>query len=87
MQKALWASGLVTAVLTAIIIDDINESKRKLHKAMLDNSRQDAEIQHNSAAYDKMELRLKELMDVTIITNNAVIRMEEQLKSFESAAQ
>ena len=85
--KALWVTGLVTAVLTAVIIADINESKRQLHQAVLDNTRQDAEIQHNSAAYDKLELRLLELMDLSISTNNTVIRLEEKLNSFESAEQ
>jgi len=83
-QKALWFSGLFTAVLTAVIVADISESKKQLHQAILDNTRQDAEIRHNSAAYDKMELRLKELMDVTITTNNSVIRIEEHIKTFEA---
>ena len=77
---------IYAAVLTAVIIADINESKRQLHKAVLDNTRQDAEISHNSRAYNKMELRLKELMDVTIRTNNAVIRVEEHMNTFEAIA-
>ena len=82
--KALWGTGLITAVLTAVIIADVNESKRKLHQAVLDNGRQDSEIQHNSEAYDKLELRLLELMDLAIKINNSTIRMEEHMKTFET---
>lgn len=83
--KALWFSGLFTAVLTAVLIAIINDARKKLDQAVLDNVRQDSEIQHNSNAYDKLELRLLELMDLSISTNNAVIRLEEKLNSFESA--
>ena len=83
--KALWFSGLFTAVLTAVLIASINDARSKLDQAVLDNVRQDSEIEHNSSAYDKLELRLLELMDLSISTNNAVIRLEEKLNSFESA--
>ena len=83
--KALWFSGLFTAVLTAVLIAIINDARNKLDQAVLDNVRQDSEIQHNSDAYDKLELRLLELMDLSISTNNTVIRLEEKLNSFESA--
>jgi hypothetical protein len=83
--KALWFSGLFTAVLTAVLIAIINDARNKLDQAVLDNVRQDSEIQHNSDAYDKLELRLLELMDLSISTNNTVIRLEEKLNSFETA--
>jgi len=82
-QKAAVAGGIVIAVLTAIIIDDIEEHRNRLQEAILDNARQDAEIRHNSEAYNKLDLRLKELHDISILTNNSVIRVEEHIKTFE----
>jgi len=85
-QKALWFSGIFAAVLTAVLIADINESKRQLHQAVLDNTRQDAEIMHNSEKFDTLELQMRELMNISIGTNNTVIRMEEHMKTFEAIA-
>ena len=84
-QKALWFSGIFSAVLTAVMIASINDARQKLHFAVMDNVRQDSEIKHNANAIDDMSLRLKELLDVAIGTNNAVIRVETILDSFEKA--
>ena len=84
-QKALWISGIFSAVLTAVIIDEISNSRAKLEKAVIDNVRQDSELMHYGSKFDSMELQMREMMAIAIGTNNVVIRMEEQLKSFESA--
>ena len=83
IQKALWFSGIFSAVLTAVIISVFNDARRQLEGAVLDNARQDAEITHNAESYDELALHLRELMGVAIGTNNAVIRMDEKLNSFE----
>jgi hypothetical protein len=84
-QKALWFSGIFAAVLTAVIISSITDASQKLHQAVIDNVRQDAELNHYKDKFDSMELQMREVMAISIGTNNAVIRMEEQLKSFEKA--
>lgn len=84
-QKALWFSGIFSAVLTAVIISAINDARHKLDAAVIDNVRQDSEIKHNADNYDSLELQMRELMNVAIGTNNAVIRVEERLKGFEKA--
>ena len=86
-QKALWFSGVFSAVLSAVIISVINDARHKLDQAVLDNVRQDAEISHNEKNYDELALQMRELMGVAIGTNNTVIRVEERLKSFETVAQ
>ncbi len=86
-QKALWFSGIFSAVLTAVIVSVVNDARHKLEKAVIDNVRQDSEIKHNADNYDSLELQMRELMNVAIGTNNAVIRVEERLKSFERAEQ
>ena len=83
-QRALWASGLFTAVLTAVLVAIINDARHKLDQAVLDNVRQDSEIAHNAKSFDKMELRIKEMMDLLVATNGTTIRIEERLDSFES---
>ena len=85
-QKALWFSGVFSAVLSAVIISVINDARRKLDTAVLDNVRQDSEIKHNADNYDSLELQMRELMSIAIGTNNTVIRVEEHMKSFERAA-
>lgn len=82
-QKALWFSGIFSAVLTAVIVSVVNDARHKLDKAVIDNVRQDAQISHNSEKFDSLELQLREVMSIAIGTNNVVIRIEEQLKSFE----
>ena len=84
-QKALWFSGIFSAVLTAVLVAVINDARHKLDAAVLDNARQDSEIRHNAENIDDVSLRLKELLDVAIGTNNAVIRVEEKMNSFERA--
>tara|TARA_R110000796_G_scaffold33076_1_gene86107 strand:- start:398 stop:667 length:270 start_codon:yes stop_codon:yes gene_type:complete len=83
-QKALWFSGIFSAVLAAVIISSITEARQKLDKAVLDNVRQDSELIHYSDKFDSMELQMREMMSIAIGTNNVVIRMEEQLKTFET---
>ena len=86
-QKALWFSGILSAVLSAVIISVVNDARARLGKAVLDNVRQDSEIKHNADSYDALALQMRELMGVAIGTNNAVIRVEEKLNSFERATQ
>ena len=86
-QKALWFSGIFSAVLSAVIISSISEARKKLDKAVLDNVRQDSELIHYGAKFDSMELQMREMMALAIGTNNVVIRMEEKLESFEKAEQ
>lgn len=81
--KALWITGVVTTVVTAILISVVNTSIHDLKSAMLTNARQDAEINHNRLGLNHLELRLRELMELSTGTNNAVIRVEEKLNSFE----
>tara|TARA_R110000851_G_scaffold206686_2_gene358713 strand:- start:427 stop:696 length:270 start_codon:yes stop_codon:yes gene_type:complete len=82
-QKTLWFSGIFSAVLTAVLISSITDERKKLDKAVLDNVRQDAELIHYGFKFDSMELQIRETMAIALSTNNVVIRMEEQLKSFE----
>ena len=84
-QKALWFSGIFSAVLTAVIISSISDASKKLDKAVLDNVRQDSELIHYADKFDSIELQMRELMALGIGTNNVVIRMEEKLESFENA--
>ena len=84
-QKALWFSGIFSAVLTAVIISSISDASKKLDKAVLDNVRQDSELIHYGDKFDSMELQMREMMSIAIGTNNAVIRVEEKLESFENA--
>ena len=84
-QKALWFSGIFSAVLSAVIISSIADAREKLDKAVLDNVRQDSELKHYGDKFDSMELQMRELMALGIGTNNVVIRMEEKLESFEKA--
>lgn len=83
-QKALWFSGIFSAVLAAVIISSIAEARQKLDKAVIDNVRQDSELKHYGSKFDSMELQMREMMAISIGTNNVVIRMEEQLKTFET---
>ena len=83
-QKAIVAGGIVIAVLTAVIIDDIKDARHRLQEAVLNDARQDAEIRHNAEAYNKLDLRLKDLYEISIMTNNSVIRVEEHIKTFEA---
>tara|TARA_R110000787_G_scaffold125979_2_gene237142 strand:- start:74 stop:346 length:273 start_codon:yes stop_codon:yes gene_type:complete len=84
-QKALWFSGIFSAVLAAVIISSIANAREKLDKAVLDNVRQDSELIHYASKFDSMELQMREMMALAIGTNNVVIRMEEKLESFENA--
>ena len=84
-QKALWFSGIFSAVLTVVITSSISAASKKLDKAVLDNVRQDSELIHYADKFDSMELQMRELMALGIGTNNVVIRMEEKLESFENA--
>tara|TARA_R110000850_G_scaffold275028_1_gene413420 strand:- start:334 stop:603 length:270 start_codon:yes stop_codon:yes gene_type:complete len=84
-QKALWFSGIFSAVLSAVIISSIADAREKLDKAVLDNVRQDSELIHYGDKFDSMELQMREMMALAIGTNNVVIRMEEKLESFEKA--
>ncbi len=84
-QKALWFSGIFSAVLAALIISSIAEARKKLDKAVMDNVRQDSELIHYADKFDSIELQMRELMALGIGTNNVVIRMEEKLESFENA--
>ena len=84
-QKALWFSGIFSAVLTAVIISSISDASKKLDKAVLDNVRQDSELIHYADKFDSIEFQMRELMALGIGTNNVVIRMEEKLESFENA--
>tara|TARA_R110000782_G_scaffold55815_1_gene117434 strand:+ start:241 stop:510 length:270 start_codon:yes stop_codon:yes gene_type:complete len=84
-QRALWFSGIFSAVLSAVIISSISDARKKLDKAVLDNVRQDSELIHYGNKFDSMELQMREMMSIAVGTNNVVIRMEEQLKSFEKA--
>ena len=74
-------------MLTAVIVSVVNDARHKLDKAVIDNVRQDAQISHNSEKFDSLELQMREMMSIAIGTNNVVIRMEEQLKSFERVEQ
>ena len=84
-QRALWFSGIFSAVLSAVLISSIADARKKLDKAVLDNVRQDSELIHYGNKFDSMELQMREMMSIAVGTNNVVIRMEEQLKSFEKA--
>tara|TARA_R110000868_G_scaffold75610_1_gene217964 strand:+ start:117 stop:386 length:270 start_codon:yes stop_codon:yes gene_type:complete len=84
-QKALWFSGIFSAVLSAVIISSIADARKKLDKAVLDNVRQDSELMYYGDKFDSMELQMREMMALAIGTNNVVIRMEEKLESFEKA--
>ena len=84
-QKALWFSGIFSAVLAAVIISSISDARKKLDKAVMDNVRQDSELIHYADKFDSIELQMRELMALGIGTNNVVIRMEEKLESFENA--
>ena len=84
-QKALWFSGIFSAVLAALIISSIAEARKKLDKAVMDNVRQDSELIHYADKFDSIELQMRELMALGIGTNNVVIRMEEKLESCENA--
>lgn len=83
VSKALWVTGIATAVLTGILISIINSGISDLKEAIITNAKQDAQIEHNREGLNHLELRLKELMDVSVTTNSVVIRMEEKLKLFE----
>ena len=84
-QKALWFSGIFSAVLSAVIISSIADARKKLDKSVLDNVRQDSELMYYGDKFDSMELQMREMMALAIGTNNVVIRMEEKLESFEKA--
>jgi hypothetical protein len=84
ITKALWITGIATAVLTGILISIIDSGIEDLKEAIITNAKQDAQIEHNREGLNHLELRLKELMEVSITTNHVVIRVEEKLKSFES---
>jgi len=86
-QKALWFSGIFSAILTAVIVSVVDDARHKLDQAVLDNVRQDSEIKHNADSYDALALQMRELMGIAVGTNNAVIRVEEKLNSFERAIQ
>ena len=84
ITKALWVTGITTAVLTGILISIIDSGIADLKGAIITNARQGAQIEHNHEELNHLELRLKELMEVSTTTNHVVIRVEEKLKSFES---
>ena len=83
MKNALWFAGIFSAVLTAVLIAMIEDARAKLDNATMTNVRQDADIRHNEKSIDDMDLRLKELMEVAIGTNNSVIRIEGKLEQWE----
>jgi len=85
-QKALWFSGIFAAVLTAVIISEINESRRKLDQAVIDIAKQGVMIGHNAENINDNEVRLLEFREIISGTHDSVIRMEEKLESFEVAA-
>ena len=82
-QKALWFSGMFAAVLSAVIISAINESRRKLDQAVIDIAKHGVMISHNAENIDDNEVRLLDFMDIISGTHDSVIRMEVTLKSFE----
>ena len=85
-NKAIWLSGIFSAVLTAFIISVVDDAQHKLSQAVIDNVRQDAQISHNSQKFDSLESQMSEMMSLAIGTNNVVIRVEERLKFFERTA-
>lgn len=82
-QKALWFSGIFSAVLAAVIIASINSARDKLEKAVLDNVRQDSEIEHVSKNYDAIKLELRDLASGQDSLIKVATRMDEKLNSFE----
>ena len=83
MKNALWFAGIFSAVLTAVLIAMIEDARVKLDNATMTNVRQDSDIRHNEKNIDDMDLRLKQLMEVAIGTNNSVIRIEGKLEQWE----
>lgn len=86
-QKVLWFSGIFSAVLTAVLIALINDARNKLDNAVLDNVRQDSEIQHMTDNYDAIKLELRDLSGGQDTLIKVVTRMDEKLNSFERAEQ
>lgn len=84
-QKALWFSGLFSAVLTAVIVSVVNDARHKLEKAVIDNVRQDSEIAHMSENYDSIKLELRDLSAGQTTLIKVVTRVDEKLNSFERA--
>lgn len=84
-QKALWFSGIFAAVLTAVIIAEINDSRRKLDQAVLDIAKQGVMIGHNAENINDNEVRLLEFGHIVNGTHDSVIRIETKLESFELA--
>lgn len=76
--KALCVSGVVMAVLTSVLIAGINDARKKLDQAVIDNARQDSEIKQNTAAMSEVKSYLKDIMNVSRKTNEATIRLEER---------
>jgi hypothetical protein len=84
-QRALWFSGIFAAVLTAVIISVVNDARHKLEKAVIDIAKHGVEISHNAENIDDVEVRFLEFMAITSGTHDSVIRIEEQMKTFEVA--
>lgn len=60
-QKALWFSGIFSAVLTAVIVSVVNDARHKLEKAVIDIAQHDVRIGNNSEKIDNVYIVLNKI--------------------------
>jgi len=84
-SKALWGAGIFSAVLSAVLISIVNDARSKLEQAVIDNVRQDSEIEHMAENYDAIKLELRDIKSGQAITIKELTRIGEHLKTFEAA--
>ena len=82
-SKVLWGAGIFSAVLSAVLISIVNDARAKLEKAVIDNVRQDSEIQHMNQNYDEIKLELRDIKGGQSIAIKELTRIGEHLKTFE----
>lgn len=69
-QKALWFSGIFSAVLTAVIISEVHDARVKLDDAIITNATQSADISHNAKRLDNFAMVLKDIFEGQRILQN-----------------
>lgn len=60
-QKALWFSGIFSAVLTAVIVSVVNDARHKLEQAVIDIAKHDVRIGNNSENIDDVYIVLNKI--------------------------